>query len=81
MCHTCTINRKIDRLHATCLDIIYSDKQSSFQELFEKDRSVSIHEINVQILATEMYKVSNNFTPPHMNKIFEIRNEHPYNLR
>ena len=28
-----------------------------------------------------MYKVSNNFSPPHMNKIFDVRNEHPYNLR
>ena len=35
---------------------------------------------NEQILASEMHKVSNNFTPPHMNKIFEVRNEHPYNL-
>ena len=27
-----------------------------------------------------MYQVSNNFYPPHMNKIFEVRNEYPYNL-
>ena len=33
--------------------------------------AVSIHERNVQILATEMYKVSNNFSNLHMNKIFE----------
>ena len=28
-----------------------------------------------------MYKASNNFSPPHINKIFEIRHEHPSNLR
>ena len=28
-----------------------------------------------------MYKVSNNFSLPHMNEVFELRNEHPYNLR
>ena len=44
-------------------------------------RIISIHERNVQILATEMYKVSNDFSPPHMNEVFEVRNEHPYNLR
>ena len=48
----------------------YSNKQSSFKELLEKDSSVSIHERNVQILATEMYEISNNFSPPHMNEIF-----------
>ena len=28
-----------------------------------------------------MYKVRNNFSPPHMNKNFEVRNEHTFNLR
>ena len=64
MCHSRTNNRRIDRLHERCLKIIYNDKRSSFKELLEKDSSVSIHERNVQILATEMYKVSNNFSPP-----------------
>ena len=50
--------KKINRLHERCLRIIYCDKQSSFEELLEKDSSVSIHERNIQILATEMYKVS-----------------------
>ena len=36
---------------------------------------------NVQILAAGMYKLSNNFSLPHMNEIFEVRNEHHYNLR
>ena len=58
MCHSRTNKRKIDRLHERCLRIIYNNKQSSFKELLEKDSSVSIHERNVQILATEMYKVS-----------------------
>ena len=81
MCHSRTNKRKIDRLQERCLRIIYNDKQSSFKELLEKDSSVSIHERNVQILATAMNKVSNNFSPPHMNESFKVRNEHPYNLR
>ena len=28
-----------------------------------------------------MYKLSNNFSLPHMNEIFEVRNEHHYSLR
>ena len=81
MCHSRTNKTKIDRLHGRCHRIIYNDKQSSFKELLQKDSSVSIHEGNVQILATEMNKVSNNFSPPHINESFKVRNEHPYNLR
>ena len=81
MCHSRTNKRKIDRLHERCLRIIYKDKQSSFKELLPNDSSVSVYERNIQYMATEMYKVSNNFSPPHMNEIFEVRNEHPYNLK
>ena len=80
MCHGWTSNRKIDRLHEKCLNIIYSDKQSSFKELLEKNSSVSIHERNRQILDTKMYKV-NNHSPSYKNEIFEVRNKNPYNLR
>ena len=59
----------------------FNDQQSSIKELLEKDSSVSVHERNVQILATEMYKMRKNFSLSHMNEIFEVRNEHPYNLK
>ena len=52
MCHSRIINKKISRLHETCLKIIYCDKQSSFEELLEKESSVSVHKRNIQILAT-----------------------------
>ena len=38
--------------------------------LLEKDSSVSIHERNIQCLATEMYKVSNELSPPVVSNIF-----------
>ena len=81
MCHNRTTNRKIDRLHERCLRIIYNDKQSSFKMLLEKDSSVSIHDKNIQCLATEMYKVSNGLSPPIDSNIFTHKNCHPYNLR
>ena len=58
----------------------YNDKQSSFNELLEKDGSVSIHEQNLQFLATEMYKISNGLPTPLMKDIFPV-NGNPYNLR
>ena len=73
--------KKINRLHERCLRIIYCDKQSSFQELLEKDSSVSIHARNIQIDATEMYKVSKGMSPPQITVLFARRDEHLYNLR
>ena len=81
MCHSRTNNRKINRLYERCLIIIYNDKQSSFIKLLEKDNSVSIHQRNLQILAIEMFKVSNGLSPVLMNDIFKLRGEQTYNLR
>ena len=75
-CHSRKNNRKVNRLHEKCL----RTKQSSFNELLEKDRSVSIHERNLQVLATEMYKISNSLSTPLMKDAFLI-NRYPYNLR
>ena len=81
MSHSRTKKRKIDRLHERCLRIIYNGKQSSYKELLEKDSSFDVNVRNVQVLATKMYKVSNNFSLPQMREILKVRNEHPYNLR
>ena len=61
MCYSHANNRKSDRLHERCLRLIFNHKQSSYKDSLEKDSSVFIHERNANILATEMYKVSNNF--------------------
>ena len=67
MCYSRIINKKINRLHERCLRIIYGDRQLPFEELLEKDSSVSIYERN--ILATEMYKVSKGVSP-HVTELF-----------
>ena len=46
------------KLHERCLRIIYGDKKSSFEELLEKDSSVSIPQRNIQILAIECIKLA-----------------------
>ena len=73
MCRSRTNNRKINRLHERRLRIIYNDKQSSFIKLLEKDNSVSIHQKYLQILAIEMFKVSNSLSPIPMKDIFKLR--------
>ena len=80
MCHSRENNRRINRLHEICLKTIYNNEQSSFNGLLEKGGSASIHELNLQVLATEMYKISNGLSTPFMKDIFPI-NRKPYNLR
>ena len=63
MFHTRANNSKINRLQERCLRKIYSGKQSSFEVLLEKDSSVSIHQRNLQVLATEMYQVRKGLSP------------------
>ena len=75
-----TIGNKPNRFHERCLRTIYNDKQSSFNELLEKDGSASIHELNLQVLATEMNKISNGLSTPLIKDIFPI-NKNRYNRR
>ena len=81
MFHSRNLNNEINRLHERCLRVIYNDKTSSFEQLLEKDSSVSIQHRNIQTFATEMYKVTNRLSPEIMNEIFQIRKESRYNLR
>ena len=53
MFHSRLINNKINRLHERCLRIVYSDNRSTFEELLEKNNTVSVHQRNFQFLATE----------------------------
>ena len=81
MFHSRSLNNKINRLHERCLRIVYNDKQPTFEELLDKDNSVSIHHNNIQTLAIEMYKVANGIAPEIMNEIFRLRNDQYYDLR
>ena len=57
MCHSRTLNNKINKLHERALRLVYDDRQSTFEELLNIDKSVTIHHRNLQVLAAELYKV------------------------
>ena len=80
MFHSRKQNNVINRIHERALRIVYKDHNSTFQELLNKDNSVSIHHRNLQKLVTEMYNVKNNLSPSIMKDVFEERHI-PYGLR
>ena len=68
-------NSQFNCLQERCLSVLYGDKSSSFEKLLEQDKSVMIHTRNLQILATEMFKVYRNVTPPIFSEIFNRRDK------
>ena len=60
MFHSRQNSSKINRLDEMYLGTMYNEKQSQSNNLLEKDGSVSIHERNLHVLATESYKLSND---------------------
>ena len=51
MIHSRGLNNKINRIHERALRIVYDDNRSSFEDLLNKDKSVTIHQRNLQQLA------------------------------
>ena len=60
MFHRRTLNNRINQLHERALRLVYKNDHS-FEELLNKDNSLSIHHRNLQKLVTEIYKVKNNY--------------------
>ena len=65
-----TLNNKISKLHERALRIALDDDISSYSDLLVKSESYTIHERNLQKLATLMYKVKNNLSPKIVSNIF-----------
>ena len=80
MNHNKSINKKINNLHETALVLLYCDHSSNFQEVLQRDNSVTIHQKNIQALAITMYKVVNNIAPTIVSELFSFSNIN-YNLR
>ena len=71
MFHSRKLNSQVNKLHERVLRIVYQDYASSFTQLLEKDNLTTIHNRNIQSLATELFKVKNGLSPPFMDEIFK----------
>ena len=81
MFHNRKMEHKINSIHRRALKLVYQNSHDlTFQELLVKDKSVSVHQKNLQLLATEIFKSKTGVSPELMNGIFHFV-EIPYNLR
>ena len=81
MFHSQAMEHRINRIHERTLRLIYPNQhQLTFKKLLEKKKTVSIHQRNLQTLATEIYKAKNKIFPEVVNSLLEFTNKN-YNLR
>ena len=80
MFHSRRVDHEISKLHEMALRIAYKDHFSSFDELLYKNKSVTVHQRNLQILAAEIYRIINGLYPETMQDIFETKSKY-YNTR
>ena len=67
------LNHRINKIHECALRIVYNDHQCIFEELLERDNSFTIHERNLQKLATEMLKVNNGLSVQVVSEYFILQ--------
>ena len=79
MFHNRALNNRINKIHERALRLVYQNKNLSFRELLELDNSATMHQRNLQVLATEIFKVKNNLTPKIMKQVFDFQEPY-YNL-
>ena len=80
MFHNRQLNTRIDKIQERALKLVYKDSKLTFDDPLKLDNSVTIHQRNLQILATEIFKVKNSLAPEIMTEVFEIKEPH-YHLR
>ena len=69
------MNNKINHIHKRASRLVYLDYTSTFEELLEKNNSVTIHQRRIQLLAVENFKVVNGLRPEIMRSLFDYNNE------
>ena len=81
MFHSQKMEHSINKIHERALRLIYpSYSKLTFKELLDKNKTVSIHQKNLQVLATEIFKAKLNISPERLKEFFSFNVRH-YNFR
>ena len=66
-------NNLINKLHERSLMFITNDENSSFETLLQNNKDITIHQRNLQIVTTEVYKIVKGEAPAIMKNLFILR--------
>ena len=81
MFHSRNTKNRVNKIHERALRLVYDDSPYvSLDEVLIKDKSVNIHQRNLQFLGTEIFKVKNGVSTELTEDIFHFVNK-PYDLR
>ena len=67
-------------IHKGALRVTYQDCTSMFLELLQKGNSGTIHQRNLQVLVTDIFKAKYDLSPEIMTEVFELQKP-SYSLR
>ena len=73
-------NNLINKVHERSLRLITNDENSSFETLLQKDEDITVHQTNLQVLMSQVYKIVKGEAPAIMKNLFIIR-ENTHNIR
>ena len=65
-------NDLINKVQERALRITCKDQITDFKSLLLNHNEVTIHQRNLQVLMTEIHKITNHIAPPIMSPLFEI---------
>ena len=81
MFHSRTLNNRINKIHERTFRLAYKNETFlSFHDLIKRDRSVSIHQKNLQIPEIDPIRQKNDLGPKIMKDTCHFIQK-PYNLR
>ena len=66
----------INIIHERCFRIVRGDSARNIKNLLEKIK-ITIHQRNLQLPMTDVYKVINGHSPPIMGNFLDLKKIHP----
>ena len=66
-------NNLINKVHERSLRLTYRDETKDFQQILTEQNEITIHQRDLQVLMTEVYKIVNSIALPIMNSLFQFR--------
>ena len=64
---------KLEKLQERALRFVFSDTESSYEELLKRGNFLSLAALRLKFLAIEVYKSVNGLNPVYLNDLFKLK--------